>query len=65
MLIIGSPNVASLVSGLRQFDSEESAVSQLKSVALIQAQNLCSSIKMACFTLLVAAPRSEGIKGEL
>lgn len=46
-------------------DSEKSAVSQLKSVALIQAQNLCSSIKMACFTLLVAAPRSEGIKDEL
>lgn len=51
--------------GRDDVESEESAVSQLKSVALIQAQNLCSSIKMACFTLLVAAPRSEGIKDEL
>lgn len=52
--------------GRDDVDSEKSAVSQLKSVALIQAQNPpCSSIKMACFTLLVAAPRSEGIKDEL
>lgn len=46
-------------------ESQMSAVSQLKSVALMQAQNLSSSIKTACFTLLVAAPRSKGIKAEL